>query len=295
VGLIAYVSSGYRCLKIFDVYYPQNPILIGSYSAPNRSAYSVTIVGMTAYVTIPNLGLQIIDVSKPQSPELIGYYYSSSIGYSPFVVMGKTAYLACLEAGLRIFDVSNPQNPVLIGSIFPNQSGSFYTCTIQGDKLCVADNGWNEIRIYDLTIPQSPELIQTYAWNLSTTDLHINGNTLYTANGQHGFNVHNLNAVDITDEVVVPVPQPELDIFPNPFKADTKFAVSLPKADWVKLSLYNLKGQLVRELCDGFKAQGQHSFSWDGKDNNGKEVPMGIYLVRFDNDKHKLLKKVTRF
>ena len=225
---------------------------------------------------------------------LIGHYFSPA-GVSSVTVMGKTAYVACHEAGLHILDVSDPQNPVLIDRILPYRTCCIYTCTIQGGKLYVADNGWNEISVYYLSNPQSPEWIHTYAWNLGTNDLRISGDTLYTVNGQYGLNVHNLNAVDITDEVVVPVPQPGLNIFPNPFKSDTKLAVSLLKADWVKLSIYNLKGQFVRELCDGFKAQGQHSFSWDGKDIHGNEVPVGIYLVRFDNDKHKLLKRVTRF
>jgi flagellar hook assembly protein FlgD len=87
----------------------------------------------------------------------------------------------------------------------------------------------------------------------------------------------------------------ELDIYPNPFKVETRLTVNLPKADRVKLSLYNLKGQLVRELCDEFKAQGQHSFTWDGKDSSGRDVPVGIYLVRYDMGRQKVLKKVTRF
>ena len=87
----------------------------------------------------------------------------------------------------------------------------------------------------------------------------------------------------------------ELAIYPNPFKVETRLTVNLPKADRVKLSLYNLKGQLVRELCDEFKAAGQHSFSWDGKDSSGRDVTVGIYLVRYDMGRQKVLKKVTRF
>ncbi len=256
-------------------------------------AWSLTVVGTTAYVADYRAGLQIIDVANPQSPVLLGSYDTPGNANSVSVI-GTTAYLADGDAGLQIIDVANPQSPVLLGSIMPHATSFVNTCTVQGDRLYVSDNGWNEINVYDISIPQSPVLLHTYAWNLGTLSLCISGNTLFTANGFYGLYIHDLNAMDAIDDVVA-VPQPGLSIYPNPFVADTKLAVSLPQADRVELSIYNLKGQLVRELCDDYKAQGQHGFTWDGKDKSGRDVPVGIYLVRFENGRHKLLKKVTRF
>ena len=293
VGTTAYVADGWSGLQIIDVTNPQNPVLLSSYNTPDN-AKSVTVVGTTAYVADESTGLQIIDVTNPQSPVLLGSYNTPG-NASSVAVINTTAYVADGSAGLQIIDVSNPQIPVLLESILPHATSYIYTCTVQGNRLYVSDYNWNEISIYDISIPQSPVLLHIYAWNLSTENMCINGNTLYTANGWYGLNIHELSAVDMTEDVVAAVPQPGLTIYPNPFRAETTLAVSLPRVERVKLSLYNLRGQLVRELSDGFRAQGQHSFTWDGKDDNGRDVSAGIYLIRFDNGRHKLLRKVIRF
>ena len=200
-----------------------------------------------------------------------------------------------IGAGLLIVDVSTPQNPVLIDSILPHPTSYMNTSLVQENRLYISDTNWNEISVYNISVPSSPILLTTYAWNLSTEAICISGNTLYTANGLYGLNIHNLTAVGNDDETVAALPPARLDNYPNPFRVNTTIAFSLPKADRVRLRVYNIKGQFVRELCNEFKSQGQHTLAWDGKDSSGREVPAGIYLARYNSGKHYVLKKITRF
>jgi len=66
--------------------------------------------------------------------------------------------------------------------------------------------------------------------------------------------------------------------FPNPFGNSTLISFSLPlstqKSD---LKIYNIRGQMVRELIIGNKP-GIDSITWDGRDNHGKIVGSGIYF-----------------
>jgi len=46
----------------------------------------------------------------------------------------------------------------------------------------------------------------------------------------------------------------------------------------VTLSIYNLVGQVVRELVNEERFAGQYEVQWDGRDNNGFRVPSGLYF-----------------
>ena len=48
----------------------------------------------------------------------------------------------------------------------------------------------------------------------------------------------------------------------------------------MKVAVYNTRGQMVRELFEGFRDQGTHTLQWDGTDANGSALPSGMYVIR---------------
>jgi len=69
--------------------------------------------------------------------------------------------------------------------------------------------------------------------------------------------------------------------FPNPFNPVTTIEFSIGKTEKTNLMIYNLTGQKVRELiADDMIEPGIHSVQWNGKDDTGKTVSSGIYIVR---------------
>lgn len=69
--------------------------------------------------------------------------------------------------------------------------------------------------------------------------------------------------------------------YPNPFNPQTEIRFHLPGAAAVRLAVYDVLGRQVRLLLQGDRAAGSYSITWDGKDDNGIDVPSGIYLYRF--------------
>ncbi len=65
---------------------------------------------------------------------------------------------------------------------------------------------------------------------------------------------------------------------PNPFHADTRIAFDLTHECAVELAIFNVAGQRVRTLVDGFQTAGRHTSRWDGRDDNGNVVGSGVYL-----------------
>jgi len=67
--------------------------------------------------------------------------------------------------------------------------------------------------------------------------------------------------------------------YPNPFNPSTTIMYSLPKAGHLKLSIYNVRGQLVKTLIDGIRPAGEdQTIVWDGSDNQGSSVSSGVYF-----------------
>ncbi|MBN2184647.1 MAG: T9SS type A sorting domain-containing protein [Candidatus Krumholzibacteriota bacterium] len=67
---------------------------------------------------------------------------------------------------------------------------------------------------------------------------------------------------------------------PNPFNPVTMIRFDLPKAARVKLSIFNIKGELVAVPADREMSQGRKEISWEGKDERGRAVSSGIYFYR---------------
>jgi hypothetical protein len=102
------------------------------------------------------------------------------------------------------------------------------------------------------------------------------------------FNLINLNGASkaASNE---PAPQDGVDAeenlegvqtFPNPFNPDTFFRFKVPRQSWVKLHIFNLRGQLVHTLVNDDLPEGVHQRRWNGQDNAGYRVASGIYLYR---------------
>lgn len=72
-------------------------------------------------------------------------------------------------------------------------------------------------------------------------------------------------------------------IFPNPFNPNTTVRFGVSKDQKTVLSIYNKRGQLVRRLFDASLAKGTYNVHWDGRDDNGKQVASGIYLLRLNS------------
>lgn len=68
--------------------------------------------------------------------------------------------------------------------------------------------------------------------------------------------------------------------YPNPFNPTTVVEFNLPKAAYVRLTVYNLLGQRVKELVNESLAAGNKRVAWDGTDASGRTVESGVYFYR---------------
>lgn len=64
--------------------------------------------------------------------------------------------------------------------------------------------------------------------------------------------------------------------YPNPFNPSTKIKFALPYDSNVKLTVYNINGEVVKELVNGIYTIGEHEVQFNMNDVKGSAS--GIYL-----------------
>lgn len=73
-----------------------------------------------------------------------------------------------------------------------------------------------------------------------------------------------------------------LSNYPNPFNPQTTIRYQLAESGPVRLVVYNVLGQQIRTLVDGFQGRGVQEVVWNGRNQGGNKVTSGNYLYRFE-------------
>ncbi len=81
--------------------------------------------------------------------------------------------------------------------------------------------------------------------------------------------------------------------YPNPFNPTTTIKYSLPQAETVTLTIYNMLGQKVRDLVNLKQQAGNYSIVWDATDQNRITVPTGVYFYRIEAGSFAKTNKMT--
>jgi hypothetical protein len=82
-----------------------------------------------------------------------------------------------------------------------------------------------------------------------------------------------------------------LSNYPNPFNPSTtiSFNLNTNSTENADLSIYNLKGQLIKQYS---VSNDQYSVTWNGLDSSGKSVSSGIYLYKLISGNKTYTKKM---
>ena len=76
--------------------------------------------------------------------------------------------------------------------------------------------------------------------------------------------------------------------YPNPFNPSTQLSYILKTDASVKLTVFNLVGQSVRVLVDGYQVAGFYEVTFDAND-----LPAGIYLYKLQVGDYSSVKRMT--
>lgn len=128
-------------------------------------------------------------------------------------------------------------------------------------------------------------------WDILPSYLTGDKNTVWAALGETGtyrlvWSENNNQTVLLPSEVCL------FQNYPNPFNPETVIEFALPDAGQVKLDIFNLMGQKVITLADGFRGPGFHQVHWSGVNAQGAPSASGVYFYRLQAGNHIISKKM---
>jgi len=277
------ISNGYPYLRIFNM--PDTVSM--PFILPSGGYYADPIITAIIQCTTENAVIRYtIDGNDPTENSPV---YSEPLQFDLWEG-GVTLKARAYKTGLMPSLIANTEyyssaaNPIFV------PLGGIYDHPISVEIQCLTP-GANIYYTLDQTTP-------TEQSTLYSESLYLTSDTWLTARAFK----QNVESSDIIsafynivvgteDETAVSLKTATLVAYPNPFNPTTTIRFSLPIKTKVKLNIYTIKGQLVKDLIDDTLTRGFHTLNWDGRNQHGKAAGSGLYLIRFETDDNVIVKK----
>ncbi len=93
---------------------------------------------------------------------------------------------------------------------------------------------------------------------------------------------------------IAPTPAELARSRPNPFRETTVIPLRTGASEPVTLRILDVRGRVVRTLLDGVSSPGEVRITWDGRDDEGRQVPAGIYFYRLATPRGTAARRLVR-
>ena len=222
---------------------------------PKPRSLALAPDGGTLYVTSMDTGrLTAIDADDATVSHTIDLGVSGTFAIAPSPDGRKLYLTAYSEGSLLVVDVA---------------SGTLHK------KLAIGRN--------PRAIAFSPDGTQAYVTSSFSNEIHIVDAVRDSVVGHYatGQNPRGIALAQPTRPVAIAQPThfALAPTFPNPFNGSTQITYTLATDTSVELRVYNALGQAVRTLLRQHRAAGTHQIHWDGKDDQGRALASGTYLL----------------
>ncbi len=289
------IMVGGSGLTVFDITSPGTPVYGTTYIVPAGSTGRATRIGRylaTIYRHTYNGTFGLIDVSDPLSPVPLAQSAPSWFG-TGVAAAGDHAFVATTATatgsgqGLdiyRIFERGVDASANVAQSLTLDWSplplyGARILSTVQSGQIAwqlSADGGatWEGV---------TPGL-DWHRFQAQGSDLRWRAELGTGSGGEPAVCeefIIQWYHTDVADAgpAALPVRYALAGGAPNPFNARTEIAFDVPAGGGhVRISVFDLRGRIVRHLLDGVQAAGTWQAVWDGRDDRGRDLPAGTYV-----------------
>ena len=97
---------------------------------------------------------------------------------------------------------------------------------------------------------------------------------------------------DISENIIIPIEANVYQNYPNPFNPVTSIRYDLSKDALIRISILNIKGQVVKTLINGWQNSGKNAIIWDATNSLNQTVAAGVYLFVLEVGNLKQMRKM---
>jgi hypothetical protein len=233
-------------------------------------------------------------VATPGTHYILSYHYSTDgcATWSPMSDISDTSSGNRLYPSLHVLKETDASNMTLAyryEGTWPHEIRYIYKEDAQStpSDWMASYTGMNDY--------QPTTSLPHRAYTIEGTDYSINSTILYVRTPDEGlyFDASSFSGVDdeIGDETIKGFSLGQN--YPNPFNPSTTIEYSLNKDGEVEIAVYNILGQKVKTLFEGYKVKGNHRIVWDGTGRDDSPVASGVYFYRTKSEGQTLTNKMV--
>jgi|GEM_PF-2370348 len=199
--------------------------------------------------------------------------------------------------GITTTDDGNIFIPYTDGTLnkFNNSGSLLGTWSIGNTYLSAASDSNNYI--YMANIGTGLILVYNNAGTLLTQWTANSGGTygIAVANCSQACGSYSTLSITKTTKVLEELSEKTFYNFPNPFKEKTMMRFPMTEKQSVRIQIYDINGKYVwgREIKEMDISIGINYLEWNGKNEVGKQVGNGVYIVKLLTKGHDITKKIV--
>ena len=200
-----------------------------------------------------------------------------------FAPDGRTLASASYNGTIRLW---NPDTGQLQNSLEGHADGVLSVAFSPDGKILASASPSSTIRLWEVHTGQLLTIFEGHTAVAFSPD----GSRLASGHGDHMVQLWDVAPyitlpTAIQSSSPLPAQTTLLANYPNPFNPDTYIPYQLHQPAQVRLTIYDIRGALIREIDLGYRAAGQYLTSaraahWDGRNQKGQRVASGVYLYR---------------
>jgi hypothetical protein len=251
-------------------------------------------LGWNGYYAQLGGGLCVIDASTPTAPKVIG---TSDVRAINVIVSGSLVYATRFPRGLTILPTQCDQAvPVRVAA---------FTATSQALGMLIEWSMIDESAVAGYHLDRASDPAGPFT-RLTQTLIDV-GSSHYYLDGDVALGatyLYRLEALSRSGDVqffgpitaqAIGTMKPYLgSVSPNPSFGAATISFSLSRPSKAILRIVDLNGRNVRVLLDGIIPPGERTTEWDGRDQQGRTVPAGIYFYELSTSGFNATRKLVR-
>jgi hypothetical protein len=189
---------------------------------------------------------------------------------------------------LSLADPAAPQtlDEISVPALVTGIAGEAHDLTLRGSYAYLAvDLGG--VLVIDVSTPADLQVVGRIETAGSAVGVAATASALVALDAHAGLATSWLQCEPVTAASAVDLPVAGARLLaphPNPFNPRVVIPFATDRDVPLRLAVYDLAGRRIVTLREGPVAPGSHEVVWDGRDDRGRAVPSGVYLVRLVAD-----------
>ena len=148
-------------------------------------------------------------------------------------------------------------------------------------------NAWNYVSLRENTFFDGGMIMESVSSRWHDDGWRLRKRNEYTyINGPGRSSLNIIEPISLPDQITL------AQNYPNPFNPITTISYEIPKAEFVVVGVFDMRGNKITTLVNELQNPGVKSYNWNGTNDYGNSVAAGVYIYTIQAGNYRQSKKM---